>query len=535
MSLVNQSQSKRLVAVHGWSGTLLGLFLYVVVLTGAVAVLAHEIGRWSAGGTRIDKPFEVALHDRLVALSGTVKPEYLEETTIYANASHALVVFFHTHGTNDSGVADDLGVQFTLDPNTLAILQRHEGFASEFPGEKESALEHFITRLHINLHAPYPWGLFLTGILGFVMLIAAISGLILHKHLLKDLFVAPRYSSALLHKKDRHVLAGSWSLPFGFVLAFTGAFFSFASAVGLPVVAMVSFGGDQEKAIEALIGVPDVVDESPAPIANIDHVLRESTEHAGADPTFVIISHWGRADAEMVVFHEPRDRAVYLSKQAFNGVTGEYKGEKPVLGQEESLGNLLYSWMHPLHFGTFAGLMSQITWFCLGLATCYVTLTGLQLWVQRREAEPVWQTLSRLIPAFGYGTAIAMVGSGIGFFIAFPQGDTAFWTAAGFLIAAALSLVAGFAIRSRDTLSRAYLISLGGGLLLLPVLRMTMGGRFWPELLISGNAMVISMDLVFIIGGVVTLVFQYRRKSGLSSDTRQASSSHFESLQAANK
>lgn len=518
MSLVNQSQSKRLVAVHGWSGTLLGLFLYVIVLTGAVTVLAHEVGLWSASGKKVESPLEVGFHDRISELAASVNPEYLEETLIYPTASHSLLVFFHTHAVNDKGKMDDLGVRFVLDPRTLEIIEQHEGFASEMPSDNESALERFITTLHVNMHAPDPWGLFLTGILGFVMLIAAISGLILHKHLLKDLFIAPRYSSALLNKKDRHVLAGSWSLPFSFVLAFTGAFFSFAGAIGLPVVAMVSFGGDQEKMFETLVGTPQVVDERPAPSANLDRVVIDSLQRVGADPALLIVHHWGRADSEITIYNDPIKKDVKFSRHLYDGVTGDYKREMPTLGQEDSLGNELYNWMFPLHFGTFAGLMSKITWVALGLATCYVSLTGLQLWVQRRKDQPVWQKLSRLIPAFGFGTPVALVGGAIGYFIALPQGNAVSWTGWGFILSAILALMAACTIKSPQILSSLYRFSLGIGLLSLPLLRMVLGGIYWPELFASGNAMVIAMDLVFILGGGVTLALTlFRARGHLSS------------------
>ena len=44
-----QQETKTLVAVHGWLGTILGLLLYAVIVTGTVAVFAQEIRIWSSG------------------------------------------------------------------------------------------------------------------------------------------------------------------------------------------------------------------------------------------------------------------------------------------------------------------------------------------------------------------------------------------------------------------------------------------------------------------------------------------------------
>ena len=55
-----------------------------------------------------------------------------------------------------------------------------------------SALRQFLVDLHVQLYLPDPWGLILTGILGLMMMAAVISGVLMHRHLIRDLFVAER-------------------------------------------------------------------------------------------------------------------------------------------------------------------------------------------------------------------------------------------------------------------------------------------------------------------------------------------------------
>lgn len=337
------------------------------------------------------------------------------------------------------------------------------------------------------------------------MLAAVVSGIILHKHLLRDLFVAPRFSSLLLNRRDRHILAGSWSLPFGFLLAFTGAFFSFAGALGFPIVAMVSFGGDQVKMIETLVGVPEAESGAPAEMTNIDTILAKSAQRVGTSPDFVSVVHWGTEDAKMQVYHLPSGNGIESHNEIYDMVTGEYEGTKPDLGTRPSLGSAVFSWMGPLHFGHFAGLLSKFVWVSLGLAVCYVTLSGLQLWVQRRQGLATWRRLWRAIPIVGYGVPIGLAGAAIGFLAAFPAGDTGYWTPFGFLAGSAAVLIAGLVVKDREQLSRIYLFALGGSMAALPILRLAMGGTGWPTLFASANLITVMMDMLFLVGGGLVL------------------------------
>ncbi|WP_033921808.1 PepSY-associated TM helix domain-containing protein [Sphingomonas sp. 37zxx] len=507
MSMVDKATSKRLLSVHGWSGVILGLFLYVVVITGTVAVLAHEIGSWSVSRTN-DAAFSQPLDSRVKALAAEVDPKFREDLAIYPNAAGSMAVFFHTHGTNAAGEPDDLGVRFLLEPGTLRVLQRDEGYGTEMPGDRQGALEDFISTLHISLHAPNPIGLYLTGIAGFVMLFAVVSGLILHRHLIKDLFVAPRRSSRLLNHRDRHILAGSWTLPFGFLLAFTGTFFSFAGAIGLPIVAMVAFGGDQVKMIETLVGAPPPTSSAAAPMASLDTILADSRARFGTDPDFINVAHWGKSDAVAQVTHGPIGSSIKPTNLIYDLSTGAFVKEKPDIGTRPSLGSAVFAWMGPLHFGHFAGLLSKAIWIALGLATCYVSLTGLRLWVERRSGSSTWRWLRDVISLVAYGVPVALVGSAAGFLLTYPLGDTVSATARGFVSGLVIAMIVG-AVQlwcNRAGLDMALKLLLGLGLASLPLLRIGLGGVGWAGLLGTGVAIPLVIDLAMLTAGGLFLV-----------------------------
>ncbi|MGJ8685742.1 MAG: PepSY-associated TM helix domain-containing protein [Nonlabens sp.] len=503
MIKVTKDITRRLLDVHGWSGIILGLALYAVVLTGSIVVFAHEIGVWSISGNTSNNGISQGLDKRLAELSSQVLDEYLEEVVIQKNAADHLIVFFHQHAQNEQGQLRDKGVRFVLEPKQLKVVSKHEGFQESMPPITSSLLEQFFVDLHITLHAPDPIGLYLTGILGLVLLASAVSGVILHRHIILDMFLSPRRSNPLLNARDRHNLAGTWSIPFSIILAFTGAFFSFALTLGLPVIAMTAFGGDQQKAIETIIGEPAIVDASPQPFVGVDTIINQSSSSSlgGSNPSVIVVRNWGRADADVLATHEPAEGKLFGENHQFKGVSGEYIGEKPAIGKVSSISSSLINLIGALHFGTFSGILSRIIWLSLGLATCYVTLTGLQLWFKRREGSNSWKKLSLAIPTVGYGLPIAMAGSSFGFLFSFANHQTTNvndFTVNGFLIGGGLSITLAFLIRSNIHLSKALQGLLGVSLILMPLFRMQFSGQYWLQEPGAINAIVLWLDIAFI-------------------------------------
>ena len=516
---LSQAQMKRLTAIHGWSAVILGLLLYAVIVTGAVAVFAGEIGRWSAGTLRTLPALEGPVDARIRALAEQVAPEHREDVSAWNAEGGDMHVFFHTHKPNpETGVEEDFGTIFRVGPAGEAIA-RHDGFVWQDPRSYDaSALRHFLVDLHVQLYLPDPWGLILTGILGLMMMAAVVSGLLMHRHLLRDLFVAERPGKRLVCARDRHVLAASWGLPFAFVLAFTGSFFSFASTIGFPLVAAVAFGGDQEAMSETLFEPPGAVDARRVPQANLDRLLAESRDRAGA-PTFLSVAHYGRADSRVEIWHDPSAGGLSYVTHVYEGASGAFLGRRAIVGTEPSLGGTLYGLMHPLHFGHFAGVLSKVVWGALGVSMAFVTLSGFRLWLRRRSDQPVWRRFGRAVEATGYGLPLAMIASAWGFFLTRPAGDPFFWTPLSFVAGAALAIWLGARTPDQARLGRLFRRLLGAACLGLPALRLATGGMDWAEALIHGQTDVLSMDLSLLVAGACLWLWPARgparRRAGL--------------------
>lgn len=501
---LERDETKAMVAVHGWSGILLGLLLYAVVLTGTTAVFAHEIGAWSAGHVATRSSFEQPIDATIRRLTAATPPRDREAVNLFEIGDHGLGVFFHHHEVNAKGVPTESGVYYQLD-NAGRVRRTLTGNIDDIFGPRnDDALSAFLVDTHVRLHVPNPWGLLLTGILGLAMLVAAISGLLIHRHLFKDIFTLRRHANPVLVNRDKHSVAGTWSLPFAFVLAFTGSFFSFYGTVGVPVVAMAAFSGDVEALSKAVFGNPGTPDPRPAPPGDLDRITADAIRRTGEIPTFVTIENFGRADARVTSYHNPKAGDLEPVALLYDGANASFIRAKPNVGAVPSAGGTLVGIMGPLHFGSFAGMLSKAIWFGLGFAMCYVTYTGMRLWVVRRGNDArsfVW--LERTLSVVGFGLPFALVVSAAAFLVTMPRGTAVYWTTAAFLIASGAAILAGILAASNAVLVRLLIGATGGVMVMLPLLRLFVaGGPGWSEAIAVGQPIIAALDLAFAATGI---------------------------------
>ncbi len=501
---LQRDETKAMVAVHGWSGILLGLLLYAVVLTGTAAVFAHEIGAWSAGHVATRSSFAQPIDATLRRLTAATPPRYREAVNLFEIGDHGVGAFFHRHEVTANGVPMERGIYYQVD-NAGRVQRTVTGDADDLFGPRnDDALSTFLVDTHVRLHVPNPWGLLLTGILGLAMLVAAISGLLIHRHLFKDIFTLRRRASPVLVNRDKHSVAGTWSLPFAFVLAFTGSFFSFYGTVGVPVVAMAAFGGDVEALTKAVFGNPGAPDPRPASGGNMDRIMADAIRRTGEAPTFVAIENVGRADATVTSYHNPRTGSLTPVALLYNGADASFIRTKPNVGAVPSAGGTLVGIMGPLHFGNFAGLLSKAIWFGLGFAICYVTYTGMRLWVVRRiGAARSFNWLERSLSVMAFGLPFALVAAAAGFLVTMPLGTAVYWTTTAFLIASGAAIVAGIVLSTNALLVWSLVGATGGVMLLLPLLRLLVaGGPGWSEAIAAGQPIIATLDLAFAATGI---------------------------------
>lgn len=252
-SLLSVGARKRLIALHGWAALVISAVLYIVLVIGALAVFDNEILHWSQGATKERSAFEQKITPMITHITEQVPEALRKEVTVSPGDNGTLLLRYSGSVPDRTGRMQSMARLYVLDPQSDAVLAARAGRLQDVGVEPpDHALEHFLVDLHIRLHVPGRLGLYLTGITGIAMLIAVISGILIHRNILREMFLTERPGKRLVSFRDRHNLVGVWSPPFAIVLAFTGAFLSFATSLGLPIVALSAFGGDMEKALSTV-------------------------------------------------------------------------------------------------------------------------------------------------------------------------------------------------------------------------------------------------------------------------------------------
>lgn len=371
---------------HSSLGLAFAALIYIVCLTGTIAVFAHEFQRWETPAAR-----------RLT----TVSPDAVQVAYTAATAATGAGVE-HVFVTLPDADLPRLTV-------TTDVAGRYRSWTADAKGAivaAETPWTEFLTRLHINLHLPRTIGIFLVGLIGVALLSSLISGLLAHPRIFRDAFHLRLGGSRRLQEADLHNRLGVWALPFHVTVSLTGALLGLTTII-VGALGFAMFQGDVNK-VYALFVPPHPAD-NPAPAPPLDlrpmfaqvakltdgrveYVFMEHPTEMGGAALFNVADGSNRlSDTDAYTFD--RNGKLYFSKKAETNNLGEQ-----ILG---SLG--------VLHFGWFGGGIVKIAYGLLGLGLTYLAASGVTIWLARRRdkgrAAPGWE---RIWTAIVWGQPVAL-------------------------------------------------------------------------------------------------------------------------------
>lgn len=495
-----QTLTQSMSWLHTWGGLVFGWVLYAIFFTGTLAVFDKEIDLWMQPELPAQQVDQTSAMQRGLA--------YLERQYPQASAWNIGLPTERSPNLTVSAGEQRRGGGERLDPAT-----------GERIDVRETAGGQFFFHFHYTLNLPRTIGIWAVGLAAMAMLVALISGIVIHKKFFKEFFTF-RPAKGQRSWLDAHNASAVLLLPFHLMITYTGLVIFFL--IYMPAAMDVLFEGDREAYQRASRGAPaehqaerqqshegerqaarggeragqgersqrrdaePVVDDSPA-VALTDLVQVLATAERVMGPVGGLsIQNPGRSDARIEVRPVLGSR-IELTKgksMQFDGVSGAVLRAPP----ESRPSQLTQRVMAGLHFAQFGGYPMRWLYFLCGLLSSAMIATGLVLFTVKRRRKyanesALGQQFYRLVESLNVaviaGLAVACIGLlWLNRVLPVELAQRSGWEVRGFFALWLLSLAHAW-LRPRmqawrEQLSLAALLCLG-----LPLLSLIRDGQAW--------------------------------------------------------
>jgi uncharacterized iron-regulated membrane protein len=362
--------------LHTWSGLVFGWLLFAIFLTGTLAVFDKEIDGWM-------RP-EIPAHSLSQAQAAQTALNYLRATHPDARAWNIGLPTERSPGLTVSAGEQRRGGGTYLDPASGEALDI-----------RQTAGGSFFFRFHFTLNLPRNLGIWIVGLAAIAMLVALISGIVIHKKFFKEFFTF-RPAKGQRSWLDAHNATAVLVLPFHLMITYTGLVIFYL--IYMPAAMDALFDGDRDAASRAIRGAPAQhqtasaqadsqrrrapVEVAPAALTPLQPLLAQAERLMGPVAS-LSIQNPGRSDARIDARPVLGNR-IELTKglsMTFDGVTG--KVLRPPAESRPSL--LTQKVMSGLHFAQFGGYPMRWLYFVCGLASCAMLATGVVLFTVKRR------------------------------------------------------------------------------------------------------------------------------------------------------
>ncbi|MBI1181801.1 MAG: PepSY domain-containing protein [Alphaproteobacteria bacterium] len=371
------------LAAHAWLGLLVGFPMFLVCLSGTLAVFGDELGRW-------EQP-QVA--EAAVYTPAEVERAYREVLVRQTDPGEHMFIRLPTVELPRLSVASGKGGWFAGPDGTLGPAIGH-------------AWTDMLIDLHLYLHLPARAGMTLVSALGALLCGLIVSGFLAHPRLFRDAFSLRMRGGRRIGQTDLHNRLSVWGAPFHLAIAVTGAYFGLAGFM-LMLFASASYDGDMQAVRADLFGPDPVLEQSAAPAA-VGRALAQMHRIApSARPFYLTVEDVGRPDQYMIVGAQHPGRLIYAEQYRFDA-SGAYLGKAGY--SDGPVGRQAVFSVYRLHFGQFGGFAVKLLYGVFGLALTVVAVTGINIWLAKRRAR---DALDRIWAGLVWGTPAALAVSAV--------------------------------------------------------------------------------------------------------------------------
>lgn len=483
--------------LHTWVGVVAGGLLFAIFLTGTLAYFNNEISAW-------------------------MQPE-VQEYNASPNVIEHAQDYLNTHASNTKRWTIVLPTNRFL-PTTLYWRDptlKGRGLKTVKLDEKGEKITvrathggNFLYRFHFDLHyMPVFYARWLVGICAMFMLVAIISGIIIHKKIFKDFFTL-QLNKGTKSWLNGHTVTSVLALPFHLMITYTGLVTLMFMYLSWSMSLAMDDKNDYFSAISAAKPIPKTAGTIQK-MQPLSQLYRDAKSHLGdSDFTLVTVNHPNDANSS-VVFTEGTTKYLLPDYRTliYSASTGELIDNNTVKNTAELTRRTMIS----LHSGRFATQPVRWLYFISGLMGSIMIATGLILWSQKRKISSLKEgsLLGHQLVDF----------LNIGFLIGLPIALACFFSAnrllplelteranmeihcffAGWLLAIIYSVCRGRK-RSWKELTRYA----GGLFLLLPIFSLFTSPRHLLNYQIEQDLTLLIIEILFIFVGILFIFFSLK-------------------------
>lgn len=356
--------------LHTWCGLVVGWVLFAIFFSGTLAVFRHEIDYWMAPELHVAMDTGRAV---------TVSQQVLQQV---APTATRWVIDLPTNRT------PVLRVRWQADPK-----QRFQSRSIDTAGHdlapRETRGGSMIYRFHYGLLLGTT-GMWIVGGMAMAMLVALVSGVIIHAKIFREFFTFRPHRPAPRAWLDAHTVSSVAVLPFALMITYSGLVIWWF--IWLPGGLDLAYGGERAALFRdmAPAGFSRVApSKEQAPLADLSQILQQAKEAApgGLAIATVVVTAPGMANAQ-VEMTRISENALWGAgdRLRFDGVSGMLSERLPEQGAPAFVAHRVIRILHELKF---AGPWLRWVFFAMAAVSCAMIATGTVLWGSKRRVKHV--------------------------------------------------------------------------------------------------------------------------------------------------
>ncbi len=495
--------------LHTWCGLTCGWLLCAIFLTGTLSVFREPITRWMEAGPPPAPAAGAADARQWLAratqeLSSRAAAASAWDISLPAQPGWSVQLSWRT--------GDGVRHEVWLDSRTGAV--------QPAPQVRETEGGRHFMSFHYTLHGGLP-GYWLVGWISMCMLVALVSGVVVHKRIFKDFFTF-RPGKGLRSWLDAHNATAVLTLPFLFMIGYTGLAFFYSSYMPWPLHAAYGDDAGAYRRYQAELAptppAPRIAGQGVGAVPDLYPLLSRARELTGQDAARITIDRPG--DARSVVLVSGRKPLAGAaprlltesSRVAFAAASGTVLQLVPA-HHEELAAKQVHETIEALHKADFGGWTIKWLYFFSGLiGTAMIAIGTLLFSIKRRKKSEhefgeatarVYRCVEALNVAALAGIALASIAYFYGNRLipaAWP--DRSAWEIRFFFGAWAATLVHALWRAPRlawiEQLAAAAVLCLG-----LPILNWATTGRHLWAYAVSGEQLPAAVELTALASGLL--------------------------------